>query len=207
MTASTKSTTDASRGVTAADGSSLARFERAALTLFARRSIEQVTTREIAAAAGLSEGLLYRYAPSKNDLAANMFFAIHTRLGGLVREIGALRAPIDEKAAAIVEAYARCADDDWTLFSYHLMNTHRFLHDDRSMDNPVAATESIIQDAIDEGAIPPCDVVLTAAMTLGVVLQPALHKAYGRLPGRLTDYCPAMTRAVLAILHPSTGLA
>lgn len=192
---------DTTRGVTAQDGSSKARFERAALDLFTARSIDQVTTREIAASAGLSEGLLYRYATSKHDFAADMFFAIHARLGGLVRNIGIAEITIDEKAAAIVAAYAQCADDDWVLFSYHLLNTHRFLHDDRSLDNPVAATESIVQDAMDAGDIPHGDVVVIAAMVLGVVLQPALHKAYGRLTGKLADYCPVMTQSIIAILH------
>lgn len=192
---------DTARGVTAEDGSSKARFERAALILFAAKSIDQVTTKEIAAAAGLSEGLLYRYAKSKHDFAADMFFAIHARLGGLIRTIGAADNTIDEKAAAIVTAYAQCADDDWVLFSYHLLNTHRFLHDDRSMDNPVAATEAIVQEAMETGEIPEGDVVLIAAMVLGAVLQPALHKAYGRVSANLSDFCPAMTQSILAILH------
>ncbi|MEL6111810.1 MAG: helix-turn-helix domain-containing protein [Pseudomonadota bacterium] len=196
---------DRARGVTAADGSSKARFERAALTLFTERSIEQVTTKEIAAAAGLSEGLLYRYAKSKNDLAADMFFAIHAQLGGLVRDIGVRPTSLEEKASNLVAAYAQCADDDWVLFSYHLLNTHRFLTEDRSVDNPVAATEGILQAAIDDGELPDGEVTLLAAMVLGVVLQPALHKAFGRLTGTLQSYSPAITKGVLAILLDHRG--
>ncbi|MEL6791049.1 MAG: TetR/AcrR family transcriptional regulator [Pseudomonadota bacterium] len=194
------------RGVTAVDGSSKARFERAALILFTERSIEQVTTKQIAAAAGLSEGLLYRYAKSKNELAADMFFSIHAQLGGLVRDIGVRTAPLEDKVRDLVMAYAQCADDDWVLFSYHLLNTHRFLGDDKSMDNPVAATEGILQEALDDGELDKeklagGNVTLLAAMVLGVVLQPALHKAFGRLTGPLRDFCPAMTAGILAILH------
>lgn len=191
----------AMRGVTAEDGSSKARFERAALTLFAQTSIEHVTTKQIAKAAGLSEGLLYRHAKSKNDLAADMFFAIHARLAELIRTIGIQNKSIDQKAADVVMAYTRCADDDWVLFSYHLLNTHRFLRDDRSSDNPVAATEGILQDAMDRGEIPHSNVILTAGMVLGTVLQPALHKAFGRLDGPLLQYAPEMTQAILSILH------
>ncbi len=189
------------RGVTAEDGSSLARFERAALTLFTQSSIDTTTTKQIAGAAGLSEGLLYRYTPSKISLAENMFFTIHARLGGLVRDAGRNGATIDEKATAIVNAYIHCADDDWVLFSYHLLTTHRFLHDDRSMDNPVAATEEIIEEAIIAGEIPDGDVVLLAAMVLGIVQQPALHKAFGRIKSPLVAYAPAITRGVISVLH------
>ena len=179
---------DPGRGVTAKDGTSKARFERAALNLFAGRNIEQVTTREIAAAAGLSEGLLYRYAKSKNDLAADMFFEIHARLGALIRRISTTDGSLKDKAQKIVHDYAACADDDWALFSYHLLNTHRFLRNDRSTDNPVVATEDLLTAAMTDGEIRREDPILLAGMTLGVVLQPSLHIAYGRLPGPLSVY-------------------
>ena len=84
------------RGVTAEDGTSLARFERAALSLFVAASVDSVTTKQIAAQAGLSEGLLYRYAPSKQSLAENMFFAQHNRLGTLVRSAATGRRALSD---------------------------------------------------------------------------------------------------------------
>ncbi len=44
----------------------------AAMPLFAARGLEGVKTREIAEAAGVSEALLYRHFPSKEDLFANV---------------------------------------------------------------------------------------------------------------------------------------
>lgn len=189
------------RGVTSEDGSSLARFERAALSLFTTNSIDATTTKQIAAAAGLSEGLLYRYSPSKKALAESMFFVIHARLAGMVREAGKTGNTIDEKTAAIVNAYIQCAEDDWTLFSYHLQNTHRFLHEDASLDNPVAATEEIIYEAMETGEIPKGDVTLISAMALGIILQPALHKVFGRITDKLNTYAPEITRSIISLLH------
>jgi len=189
------------RGVTAPDGSSFARFERAALSLFTQQSIDSVTTKQIAATAGLSEGLIYRYAKSKMALAENMFFAMHHRLTILIVNAGKTQSDITQKVHDIVKAYIQCADDDWDLFSYHLLNTHRFLQFQETNDDPISAIEGILQDAIERKEIASEDVSLLAAMALGIVLQPALHKAYGRLTHDLTHYTPILITSILNILE------
>lgn len=193
------------RGVTAAPGTTKARIERAALSLFCARGVDAVTTREIAAASGVSEGALYRHYPSKESLAETMFFAIHKRLAGEIRAIARQGGGIDELARAIVGVYARIADEDWTLFSYHLLTTHRFLpFTDASArqneDNPVILAEQIIEAAMAHGALPKSDPALKAAAALGVVLQTALHKIYGRVQGDLRAHEAALSDAVIAVL-------
>ncbi|MFQ5563046.1 MAG: TetR/AcrR family transcriptional regulator [Parvularculaceae bacterium] len=178
-----------------------ANIERAALTLFGARGVDAATTREIAAAAGLSEGALYRHFPSKDALAESLFFDIHVRLTALVREAGRKHAAIDDQARAIVDAYCQTADDDWALFSYHLLTTHRFLPGAPARDNPVAAAEEVVETAMTRGEIPDGDARLVTAMALGVVLQPALHKAYGRIEGSLARHAETLARGVLAVLH------
>ena len=46
---------------------------RAALALFAERGYERTTTREIARAAGISEGTIFKYFPTKRDLLLAFF--------------------------------------------------------------------------------------------------------------------------------------
>ncbi len=190
----------AARGVSAADGTTRARIERAALELFAGKGVDAATTREIAAAAGLSEGALYRHFASKQEIAQSLFAAIHERLARLVREAGANGRNIEEKAGAIVDAYCQIADEDWTLFSYHLTSTARFLPTPPGDDNPVLAAEEVIAAAMAAGEIAKGDAMVVAAMALGVVLQPALHKAYGRLDGPLSAHAAALKRGVVAVL-------
>lgn len=193
----------AARGVAAPDGTTAARIERAALAQFVGRGIDAATTREIAAAAGLSEGALYRHFPSKDAIAETLFAAIHERLARLVREAAQAGANLGAQADAIVDAYCRTADDDWTLFAYHLISTAHFLPTPPGEDNPVAAAEEIVAAAMARGEIGRGDPALVAAMALGVVLQPALHKAYGRLEGPLSAHAPALKRAVRAVLNPA----
>ncbi len=192
------------RGVTAAPGSTKARIERAALTLFCARGIDAVTTREIAAASGVSEGALYRHFPSKEALGATMFFAIHQRLADEI-QAAAAGDGIEAQARAIVAAYTRVADEDWTLFSYHLLTTHRFLpfadaSSRKHAGNPVALVEGVIADAMRCGDLPQGDAALKAAAALGVVLQTALHKIYGRVTGDLSPKQSTLAAAVIAVL-------
>ena len=192
--------------VAAAAETTKTRIERAAVALFAARGVDAVTIREIAAESGLSEGALYRHYPGKAALAEALFFGLQKSLAQTIRETAARPGAIDDRASAIVDAYCQAADDDWPLFSYHLLNAHRFLpgaagRAQKAVDNPVVETETLVQQAMDAGALPKGDARLKAAMALGVVLQTALHKYYGRISGDLSKCAPAMKKSVLAVLH------
>lgn len=177
-----------------------AKIERAALDAFAAASVDAATTREIARRAGVSEGALYRHFPSKAAIAETLFAGIHERLARLVRETSATGVSIEEQAAAIVEAYCRTADADWTLFSFHLLSTSHFLPSPPGDDDPVSAAEDVVAAAMARGEIPAGDPALVAAMALGVVLQTALVIIYGRLDGPLSAHAPGLALAVLAVL-------
>ena len=49
------------RGVSSVDGTTKARIERAAVILFAEHGVDGVSTKQIAKAAGISEGAIYRH--------------------------------------------------------------------------------------------------------------------------------------------------
>ncbi|MEL7490755.1 MAG: TetR/AcrR family transcriptional regulator [Pseudomonadota bacterium] len=188
------------RGVTAAPGTTKARIERAALGLFVEKGVAGATTREIAGAAGVSEGALYRYFKSKEAIAQHLFAAIHEKLAGLVRNAGTSAEGVEAQAEAVIDAYCGAADEDWTLFTFHLLSIDHFLPTPPGRDDPVSATEDIIAAAIDRGELPACDARILAAMALGVVLQPALHKAYGRLDAPLSAYADQFKSAIRAVL-------
>jgi len=186
------------RGVTAQAGTAKARIERAALTLFVEKSIEGVSTKSIAEMASVSEGLLYRHFKSKGDLARILMKTIHVRLTELVR--GAMNQPLAAAVSDIVRDYAALADEDWSLFAYHLLYMHRFPK--LAEDGPLRAATELVQfnqsaGRLRSGIAPE----LLASMALGVVMQAAHSKLLGGDIGALSDHVDTFERAVMAVLE------
>ncbi len=186
------------RGVTAAPGTAKARIERAALTLFVERSIEGVSTKSIAARAGVSEGLLYRHFKSKADLSRTLMKTIHDQLTILVRAHA--DQSLDAAVADIVRDYAALADADWSLFAYHLLYMHRFPI--LANDGPLRAAADLVKFNQAAGRLPSgVSPDLLASMALGVVLQAAHSKLLGADIQALSDHTDSFERAVMAVLE------
>jgi AcrR family transcriptional regulator len=178
------------------------RIDDAAITLFTRVGVDGATTKEIAALAGVSEGAIYRHYKSKDELAISLFMGVHRRLSTLVAEAAAEAKGVDAKAAAIVGAYCQVADENWALFTFHLLTIHRFLpfYQEDGKD-PVSVVEAILKRAMMDCEIEPADPRVIAAMAIGAIVQTAQNKAYNRIDGTMTTHAPLMTAAVQAILH------
>lgn len=178
-----------------------ARVERAALTLFVARGVAETTTREIAMAASIAEGTIYRHFPSKEQLALDLFLRHHRALAealaNAAQQAQGLRAQID----AIVRCYCEWADDDWTLFAYHLLTQHMFLAMvPEGTPNPVNVAYDVIVQAMAAGEIPSRDADLAAAAAIGTVMQPATYKLYGRFEGPLSAHASFFAEAAWAVL-------
>jgi AcrR family transcriptional regulator len=178
-----------------------ARLERAALTLFVARGVAETTTKEIAMAASVAEGTIYRYFPSKEQLALDLFLRHHRGLAEALVEAQRPAKGLRARIEAIVRCYCEWADRDWTLFAYHLLNQHSFLiqvPDDAT--NPVAVVREVISQAMKAGEIPRRNIDLAAASAIGVVLQAATYKVYGRFTGDLSDHVRFFADAAWAVL-------
>lgn len=178
------------------------RIARAALELFVQDGFDAATTRQIAARCGLSEGAIYRHYASKDDIARELFLSIHTRLTRLVPEAAASGGTIDKVVEAVISAYCQVADEDWTLYAFHLLQLHRFLGYWNDEDgDPVSAIAAIVSGAMASGELPPGNAELLAGMALGVVTQVAQNKAYGRIHKSLSSYTADFSKAALAVLR------
>lgn len=177
------------------------RIERAALTLFVARGVAETTTREIALAASIAEGTIYRYFPSKEQLAVDMFLRHHRALAEALDEAQAKATTLREKIDAIVRCYCDWADRDWTLFAYHLLNQHSFLIQvPDGTPNPVDVVREVIVRAMKSGEIPQRNADLAAASAIGTVMQPATYKVYGRFEGPLAAHARFFGDAAWAVL-------
>ena len=178
-----------------------ARLERAALTLFVARGVAETTTKEIAMAASVAEGTIYRYFPSKEQLALDLFLRHHQGLAEALADAQRPAKGLRAKVEAIVRCYCEWADRDWTLFAYHLLNQHSFLIQvPDGMANPVTVVRDVISQAMKAGEIPKRNIDLVAASAIGVVMQAATYKVYGRFTGDLSDHVRFFADAAWAVL-------
>jgi len=190
------------RGVSAKDGTTKAKIERAALHLFAEHGVDGVSTKQIASAAGISEGAIYRHFSGKEELARSMMLAIHNRLTEMITAADEAHETLEEKIKFIVIHYCRIADEDWDLFQYHILHLHHFPKlSDSPMASPIGAAADLLQKSMDRGEIEPVDPYILGAMSLGVVVQAAQAKVFGYITGPLAARTDLFTRRVLAVLQ------
>ncbi|WP_109260194.1 TetR/AcrR family transcriptional regulator [Hyphobacterium indicum] len=192
----------ADQGITGQPGSTKARIERAALKLFAARGVDGVSIKDIASACDISDGAMYRHFKSKESLAHTLFQAIHARLLGMLREKAAPDAGLEATVRTVVTAYCELAEQDPAAFAYHLTarNTVLARAGDGGAD-PSSLMAQRVAAAITAGEIPAGDPELKSAMALGVVLQAAEYRLYGRITTPLTNLIEVFTRSVLAVLR------
>ncbi len=172
-----------------------AKIEREALRLFAEKGVDGATIRDLSQAVGVADAALYRYFGSKDAIAAELFARHYGALAHRIAEIGARNLPFGQTVAALVDLFCGLFDDEPHVFAFILLSQHAHLRFVSDEANAVEALCAIMRAAQARGEIVTSDPELAAAMALGAVLQPAVFKLYGRLPGPLRERAAELTRA------------
>jgi AcrR family transcriptional regulator len=178
------------------------KVERAALDLFAAKGIDGVSIAEIAQAAGVSQGALYRHHASKEELAWTLFSTAYLRTGAELDAIRAREPDFPARIAAMVGHFCALYDSDPALFRFMLIAQHDLLPRIRpEQRTPVDAIADAIADAARTGEIGPVDTEAAAAVVMGVVLQTAIFHIYGRLEGPLASRALNLARGAIAAVE------
>jgi AcrR family transcriptional regulator len=124
----------------------------AAVQLFSRKGFEATTVGEIAAAAGISTGLIYHYARTKEDV---LFLVLLTVLDSYRRELPPAMAGFDDpvdRLVAAVRAYCAIIDRkmDATVLAYRATKVLPRGHRD-TIKQAEIDTNTLIEDCIREG--------------------------------------------------------
>jgi AcrR family transcriptional regulator len=176
-----------------------ARIDRAALDLFAAKGVDGVSIAEIAAAAEVSQGALYRHYRSKDELAERLFSLAYRRTGAELAALATAEIGFVARVDAMVAHFCALYDQDAALFRFMLIAQHDLLpRVDGEGPTPVAVIETAIIDAVAGGEIGAVDPAIGAAAIMGIVLQTALFHVYGRITGPLLALAPALARAAIA---------
>ncbi|MGB6066532.1 MAG: SDR family oxidoreductase [Desulfomonilaceae bacterium] len=139
----------------------------AAIKLFSRKGYHNTTLKDLAKEAGFSQGNIYGYVGSKEDI----FFLIHdflvnTFFDALNSTVDNIRDPV-EKLRRIVRTefnlMAKWADAILLIYQEgHILSRHllkKLLEKERAH---LALIEAVIQDAMEQGSCRPCNPRLTA---------------------------------------------
>ncbi len=177
------------------------RVERAAIELFATRGVDGVSIADIAAAAGVAQGALYRHYRGKDELATQLFSNAYLRTGTDLAAIRAAQPRFASRIQAMVAHFCALYDRDAALFRFMLIAQHDVLpRVNDTGPTPVAVIEATVADGVSAGEIAAISPAEGAAAIMGIVLQTALFHIYGRLTGPLLPRAPALARAAIAAI-------
>jgi len=178
------------------------RISRAALALFVEKGVAETTVRDIAAAAGVAEGTLYRHFTGKDELAWELYATNFATFAGELDRRQRQEDKLAGKLGVMVHHFCTFFDQDQVLFSYLLLAQHDFMKRvPPEMPNPVDLVHQVIWRAMAAGELQPGDAAAAAAMVLGIVLQSAVFKIYGRITANLTSLADTLTGACLRVLQ------
>ncbi len=172
-----------------------------ALRLFAEKGVDATSIRDIASSAAITEPAIYRHFASKEDLVWEIFWSGYRGFGEALRNVPA-QGGLKERLAAMIATICELFDRDQPLFRFLLLTQHGQLGKVTEREkSPVQVLHDQLAAAIKAGALPPQDTELATSTVLGIVLQAATFKVYGRLDRPLSHYAPSLAAACWAALN------
>jgi AcrR family transcriptional regulator len=174
---------------------------QAALRLFVAKGITETTIRDLAAAAGIAEGTLYRHYESKDQLAWQLFSENFTAFARELDQLQEQYQTMRTKLEAMIQRFCTFFDQDPVLFSYLLLAQHdQFKKVTREMPSPVRVLRRVIESGMARGEIPVGDANVATAMVLGLVLQAAVFKVYEGIDQSLSNLAATLCDASWRVL-------
>jgi AcrR family transcriptional regulator len=179
-----------------------ARIQQAALRLFVERGVAETGIRDIAQAAGVSEGAMYRHFAGKEALVWHLFSEGFAEFARQLEARAAVASGLPAKAQAMVEGFCALFDADPLRFRFILLVQHGQLAKvTATMPNPSRVVHDVIAEAIGRREIPPGDAELLTAMVIGIILQTATATVYNRIAPPLGALAPALAEACRLVLE------
>jgi len=178
------------------------RISAEALRLFVEQGIAETSIRDIARASGVAEGALYRHFAGKEDLAWRLFAEEFAALGRAADQVQQAAPDFRTRIEALVRHFCRAFDDNAVLFSYLLLTQHDQMRKvTPDMPNPLAVVRRVVAEGMAARPEDRRDPGVVAAMVLGVVLQVAVERSYGRIAQPLSSLADTLAAACWRIVR------
>ena len=173
----------------------------AAVELFIKQGIARTTTREIAASASVSEGSIYRYFPSKEELAWQVFNDYHQTLALKLGQAAESKRNLYDKIDALVTCFLTMADENWLMFKYYL--TSQYTHMQRVEEDsqtPYQVINDLVVGLIYAENVQDENISIICAMVMGSVHQIGINKIHDRISGDLLPHKNLVTETISRML-------
>lgn len=177
-----------------------AHIERGVVEMVAAKGLRGTTIQDIADAARVSPGLLYRYWKSRDDLAAEVYRAHFLGLANRLSGVAAAEHDVRHKLRAMVREFLRYADENPKQLKFLLLSQHDLAGCIPREMGVHALLRRVIDTGIAERRFRALEPDLLVYLVLGLVMQPAIGTVYGTLPGRLSDHFEAIWSAIDRLL-------
>lgn len=180
------------------------RIDLAALGLFAEKGVDRTTINDIASSAGIAEGTIYRHYASKDELIWGLFSTNYADLAERLESLQERAPDLRGKLALMVATFCVLFERDPAMFSFLLLVQHGQLpRVPPESKTPVKVVYEVIARAMARGEIARQDPEVATAMVLGIVLQPATFKVYGRIDQPMTALAAHLAEACWLALKPT----
>lgn len=175
-------------------------IERAVVEVVARKGLPATTIQDIAVAATVSQGLLYRYWENRDDLAGDVYRKqLATLLGRLaVRAAG--RPTLWDQIDALVDGFLEFADEQPVVLTFILLSQHHLHGSVPESQGIFAFLRPILEEGMRNGVLRPLDVGISLQFALGIVMQPVIGATYGNLPRPIAQYRKVICEALRRVL-------
>jgi len=176
-------------------------IEESAIRLFATKGLARTTIKDIAAAAGVTEGALYRWYDGKEEMAWKLFNRELDQFTRLVSDVlFDDRMSFDLRLGLAVQTIYDYYQYNSDQFAFILLTQHGFPEDKllTRETEPMNLAVNFVGEAMGAGEIEPCDADLYAGLLMGVIMQPLVLHRYGKIelapetPGLVTSACLRM---------------
>ncbi len=178
-----------------------AKIEEAAISLFARQGIQETSTRDLAAGAGVAEGSLYRHFPSKDALVKALFDKHYSELAEHWDALARQKTDPRDKLSYILRDICKLHDEEPDRFRFLLLTQHQALpYAGQNGKTPVSVLFDIISEGLEKGVFREASPDLMTAFVLGLITQPAVFMIYKRLDASMFSIREELVNSALACL-------
>ncbi len=177
-------------------------IERSVVEVVARKGLHATTIQDIAIAAEVSPGLLYRYWENRDDLAGVVYQQHYNALADRLFACAAAATSSWERIDSVIREFLKFADSSPVILKFLLLSQHDLLVNIPSQRGVRRLVGMLIEDGQKTAALRAIDPELALQFFLGVVLQPVVGFVFGTLAGPMESRHGEIVEALRRVLGP-----